>query len=134
VEALVAKRVDQRPVAGFNLIAVVGGEGLCLHWDGALRPVSFGRGAHVVSSNYDLNDPAMPEKAIFDRWSAGVHSESRLVEFLSSHEGPRPVCKHDGAYGTVSSTLYVTSPVPRLLHAAGPPCSAPFANFSPLLG
>ena len=36
-----AKRVDERPVAGFNLVASIDGEGLALHYDGALRPVQL---------------------------------------------------------------------------------------------
>ncbi len=145
-------------MAGFNLVAVVDGEGLCLHWDGALRPVRFGRGsasrtsdpalrrtsAHVISSNYDLDDPSMPEKAVFDRWVAGgAPTEARLKEFLSSHDGARPVCKDNGEFGTVSSTIYIGNPpsrqeaalrrAGRLLHADGPPCRTPFAECSALL-
>ncbi len=58
VEALVTRRTAERPLAGFNLVAVLGGEGVCFHWDGELRPVRFGPGLHVVSSNRDLDDDA----------------------------------------------------------------------------
>jgi len=120
------------PVAGFNLVAVAEGEGLCLHWDGSLRATSFGAGAHVISSNYDLDDAEMPEKAVFDAWLArGEATEPRLVEFLSSHDGTRPVCKHGTEFGTVSSTLYVES-TGRLLHADGPPCRTAFAECASL--
>lgn len=135
MQALVEKRVGERPVAGFNLVAVLGSEGLCLHWDGTLRPVAIGPGAHVVSTDRDLDDPAMPEKAVFDRWLAGIEGipdDGALIRFLSSHEGERPVCKHGDAYGTVSSTIYIDSARgPRLLHAAGAPCAAGFAEAGP---
>jgi hypothetical protein len=133
VEALVARRVSERPVAGFNLVAVAEGEGICLHWDGTLRPVRFGPGAHVVSTDRDLDDPAMPEKHLFDRVVSGLREppgEDALRAFLASHEGERPVCKHGDRFGTVSSTIYAAG---RLLHAGGPPCRAPFADLSALL-
>ncbi|MGH7266790.1 MAG: NRDE family protein, partial [Candidatus Rokuibacteriota bacterium] len=47
VETLVAERTAAGPLAGFNLVAVRDGAGVCLHWDGALRPVRFGPGLHV---------------------------------------------------------------------------------------
>ena len=119
------KRVDERPVAGFNLVAVIGGEGLCLHYDGELRPQKMAPGAHVISTNRDLNDSDMPEKRIFDRMF-GDPTEERLKEYLASHEGERPVCKHGEKFGTVSSALYMESKNPRFLFADGPPCRTEF--------
>lgn len=124
-------------MAGFNLVAVVNGEGLCLHYDGALRPVRFGAGAHVVSSNRDFNDPSMPERQVFDRWRStlqGIPGGLALTRFLSSHEGERPVCKHGREFGTVSaSLLFSSSAGMRLLHADGPPCSTAFEDYSAFL-
>jgi hypothetical protein len=113
---------------------VAGDEGLCVHYDGALRPVRFGPGAHVVSSDRDLDDPALPEKRRFDALLAstsGAPDDEALRSFLSSHEGDRPVCKHNERFGTVSSTIYRPG---RLLHAEGPPCRTPYADLSGLLG
>src|SRR6185503_8477278 len=70
VEGIVERRVRDHPFAGFNLVAVVDGQGLCLHYDGTLRRAPFGPGVHVVSSDRDLNDPEMPEKKIVDRFVA----------------------------------------------------------------
>lgn len=120
-------------MAGFNLVAVSGTEGICLHWDGSLRPVRFGPGAHVVSTNSDLDEPAMPEKRIFDaRFPDGRLPDDRgLREFLRSHEGDRPVCKHGDRYGTVSSTiLELALGGLRFLYADGPPCRAEFRDYS----
>ena len=65
----------------------------------------------------------------------------RLQSALGTHHGDRgpreSLCVHtDGNYGTVSSTILMTAPggqEARMLHAAGPPCTAPFADCSHLL-
>jgi hypothetical protein len=133
VAEFTARRVREKPIAGFNLAAVEGARGLCLHWDGSLRPVPFGIGLHVLSTDRDLDDPALPEKALFDR-VRGLPDEGGLKELLRSHEGDRPVCKHGDRFGTVSSAIYArTRDGHRLLYAAGPPCRAPFVDFSSAL-
>jgi uncharacterized protein with NRDE domain len=136
VEALVAARTAERPLAGFNLVAVRDGEGVCLHWDGALRPVRFGAGLHVVSNNRDLDDAGMPEKKIvdtFDAARAGLPDTTALQDLLRAHDGERPICKHEERYGTVSSTIYVgRRGAPRLLYADGAPCRRPFRDYPAL--
>lgn len=130
VERLVHAHTAERPVGGMNLIAVAGREGISLHWDGALRGVRLGRGAHVVSTDWDIDDPRLPERAAFEKRLGAATARpatADLVAFLGSHEGDRPVCKHGPAFGTVSSTIYIAgSEGPSLLHAEGPPCSTPF--------
>jgi hypothetical protein len=130
VEGIVERRVRDHPMAGFNLVAIVEGQGLCLHYDGTLRRAPFGAGVHVVSSDRDLDDPAMPEKQCLDRFVAGrtgVPDGAALQTFLASHEGDRPVCKHGDGYGTVSSTILVDDGQgAKLLYSAGPPCRSPF--------
>jgi hypothetical protein len=126
--------VDDRPVAGFNLAAVVDGEGLCLHFDGELRPVPMGPGLHVVSTDRDLDDPTMPERRVVEAWAADAGrppSEAELTRLLATHDGDRPICKHGDRFGTVSSTIYIESSPPRLLHAEGPPCRTPFLEAQP---
>jgi len=126
VEGIVERRVRDHPVAGFNLVAIVEGQGLCLHYDGTLRRAPFGAGVHVVSSDRDLDDPAMPEKAVLDRFVVahpGVPDPAVLQTFLASHEGERPVCKHGEGYGTVSSTILIDDgQSARMLYSEGPPC------------
>ncbi len=138
VEALVATRTAEQPLAGFNLIVVSAGAGACFHWDGRLRPVRFGAGLHVVSNNRDLDDPTMPEKKIVDAFSAtyaGPPDDAGLQELLRTHDGERPICKHEERYGTVSSTIYVDQRTgPRLLYAEGAPCRHPFREYSDLIG
>ncbi|HEV3026779.1 MAG TPA: NRDE family protein [Planctomycetota bacterium] len=138
VEGVVERRVRDHPVAGFNLVAIVHGQGLCLEHDGALRRAPFGSGVHVVSSDRDLDDPAMPEKQCLDRFVAahpGVPDADALRSFLSSHEGERPVCKHGDGYGTVSSTILIDDgKSTRMLYAAGPPCLTPFREVPGTFG
>jgi uncharacterized protein with NRDE domain len=137
VEALVVRRTAERPIAGFNLVAVLDGAGVCLHWDGRLRPVRFGPGLHVVSSNRDLDEDAMPERKaveVFDAALAGLPDEAALAGLLRSHEGERPICKHEERYGTVSSSIYIARrDAPRLLHAEGAPCRHAFGDCSAAL-
>ena len=110
---------------------MVEGEGLALHYDGTLRPIAFGPGAHVISSDRDLDDPSMPEKQIFDRsFAPGLPDDASMRRFLASHEGERPVCKHRERFGTVSSTIYVAGR--SFLFAPGPPCRTPLQDLSRL--
>jgi hypothetical protein len=130
VEGLLARRVEERPTAGFNLVAALEGEAVCIHWDGRFRPVRIPPGPHVLSSDHDLDDPALPEAAAFSRAfppsSSDPPDPTALRAFLGSHEGARPVCKHGAGFGTVSSTIFSDGPEgPRMLHAAGPPCTTP---------
>jgi hypothetical protein len=115
-------------VAGFNLIAALDGAALALMWDGRLRAAELGPGAHVVSSDRDVDDPSLDERVAFERFLSGTPADpERLPEFLRSHDGPRPVCKHGERFGTVSSTVYEdANGRRRLWHAQGPPCRAPF--------
>lgn len=133
VEGIVERRIRDHAFAGFNLVAVLDGQGLCLHYDGTLRRAPFGTGVHVVSSDRDLDDPGMPEKRILDRFVAlnpGVPDVDALRSVLSSHEGDRAVCKHGDGYGTVSSSILIDRGDGfRLLHAGGPPCRTPFAEI-----
>lgn len=128
IERLVRARTSERAVGGMNLLAVMGGEGVCLHWDGTVRTTRLGRGAHVVSSDWDVDDPRLPERAAFERHFPDPSRPPdlpALIGFLSSHDGERPVCKHGHLFGTVSSTIY--APDASLLHAEGPPCDTPFS-------
>ncbi len=137
MEALIRRRVDERPVAGFNLVAVADGAGICLHYDGELRVAEFGRGLHVVSTDRDLDEPRLSERLAIDRVRvAGPLSAdpAGLAGFLGSHEGERPVCKHGERFGTVSSTVFASGPSgSRLWYADGPPCRTPFRDLTGIL-
>jgi len=129
----VRKRVDERPVAGFNLVAAIDGEGVCLHYDGAVRPAPLGPGLHVISTDRDADDAAMPELGSVRAALQAPPAETALRGVLARHDGERPICKHGDTFGTVSSTIYIEGPRPRLLHAEGLPCRADFQDFSKLI-
>jgi hypothetical protein len=129
---LAEKRVRENTFPGFNWIAVQGDEGVALHFDGTIRKVSFGAGAHVISSDRDLDDPEMPEKLLFHRsFGPGLPDLGAIQAYLRSHDGERPVCKHQEHFGTVSSTIYQGGASPRYLFAAGPSCRT---RFEPVPG
>jgi uncharacterized protein with NRDE domain len=130
VQELVLARVRERTMAGFNLLAVRGSQGVCIHFDGEVRPQPFGPGLHVVSSDRDLDDPSMPELQIVKK--SWAEDEAALKRLVASHEGDRPICKHGEKYGTVSSTLYWESSG-RLLHSGGLPCRNAFEDYSSLV-
>jgi uncharacterized protein with NRDE domain len=134
VEDAAARSVERSHMAGFNLVAISGAEGICLHFDGVLRPVKFGPGIHVVSSDVDLDDPAMPEKRVLNEFmvrNPGLPSANALTEFLASHEGPRPICKHGDRFGTVSSTiLSFGTDGARMLYADGRPCVTDYTDVA----
>ena len=127
------KRVDERPVAGFNLVAAVDGEAVCLHFDGAVRPAILGPGLHVISTDRDVDDASMPELGSVRAALQTPPTEAALRGLVGRHDGERPICKHGDTYGTVSSSIYIEEPRPRLLHADGLPCRAEFQDFSKLL-
>jgi uncharacterized protein with NRDE domain len=137
LEDLVARQTRLQPVAGFNLVAVLGGEGISFHWNGTLGVTGFGPGLHVISNDRDLDEDGMPEKKTLEAFAASLArlpDETALASFLRSHEGERPICKHGETYGTVSSTIYVSRRgAPTLLYAAGPPCRTVFSDYSALL-
>jgi uncharacterized protein with NRDE domain len=59
--------------------------------------------------------------------------EPALVRLLADHEGTDPFCRHSERYGTVCSSLLRLGPGGEVVlrFAAGPPCSAPFADVVP---
>jgi hypothetical protein len=79
----------------------------------------------------------MPDKKIVDVFGAALvrlPDEAALQELLRTHDGERPICKHEERYGTVSSTIYVDGQDgPRLLYADGAPCQGLFRDYSSLL-
>lgn len=141
VQRFVTEQTASLRYPGFNLIAMQHGRGICLQFDGRIRPVRIDGGVHVVSSHRDMDDPNMPErKVVLSRlagWAGMGMLEDRLRDILRDHEETDgwAVCKHGNGYGTVSSTLIV---VPsgglqgiRYLYSAGPSCRNAFQDVSP---
>jgi uncharacterized protein with NRDE domain len=90
--------------------------------------------------SHPLSDPAPGSlNALLAMLQAVCQSHQeveRIVEAPNEHRGNRAICVHTSEqYGTVSSSLlaiggdWATS---RYLHAEGPPCLAPYHDFSAL--
>ena len=116
IEPLAAEHVQHGKSAGFNLVSLRDGHGLCWHYDGTLRRVPLDGSLHVISSHRDMDDPAMPERrVVMNTWTGDGdrdrdHLLERLKEILRDHsDGGSAICKHADGYGTVSSTLIVST-------------------------
>lgn len=142
VEQRVAERTSTHRYAGFNLVALREGRGICIHFDGRPRPVPIEGGIHVVSSHRDMDDLAMPErKVVLDRITGKEPLDGlldRLRELLRDHEETNgwAICKHGHGYGTVSSALLV---IPsegtdglQYWYSAGPSCRNRMDDHTPL--
>lgn len=141
VERFVRDRTAATRFAGFNLVAMLGGRGICLQFDGQIRPVRIDGGTHVLSSHRDMDDPRMPERRVIAARIAGWDRLDTLVErlkgALTDHEETDgwAVCKHGNGYGTVSSTLLVLPSGGlagvRYWYSAGPSCRNPLREITP---
>jgi len=142
VERLVSSRTAEKSYAGFNLVAMREGRGVCLHYDGKVRPVLIEAGIHVVSSHRDMDDPIMPErKVVLSRLTGRDPLESMLAhlrELLRDHQETNgwAICKHGHGYGTVSSSLLVIPSAGaagfQYGYSAGPSCRNSLADYSSL--
>jgi hypothetical protein len=112
----------------------------CIHtWDGGrARMIEPAPGWHALTHS-DPDDPGEPRTAWLLGSLAAFHPSSRaaaeagLIERLSRTEDPA-VCLRRGRIVTVSSALVWLAPAEaHYRHAEGPPCDAPFVDFSPLL-
>jgi hypothetical protein len=108
-------------------------------WDGEVaRMIEPAPGWHVLTHT-EMDDRQEPRTA----WLLGSLAafkpsspeEARrgVIERLARHEEP-PVCLHQGPVRTVSSSWVEFGPRGvRYEHAEGPPCTAPFVDYSALL-
>jgi hypothetical protein len=110
-----------------------------LAWDGAVaRMTEPSPGWHVLTHT-DIDDVEEPRAAwVLDSlttFKPGTPEEARrgVIERLSRHEAPA-VCIHDGPVRTVSASwVEFGSHGVRYQHAEGPPCTAPFVDYTSLL-
>ena len=127
-------RAEAESFAGFNVAVLERGTGWVLHYDGALREVELGPGVYVLTTDQDCDEPGMAEAEVVGRSRLDLEA---LPGLLGSHEGDPPICKHGPVRGTVSSSIigvHKGGPTRSIfLHASGPPCQAPFEDYSDLL-
>jgi uncharacterized protein with NRDE domain len=134
--------LHQQPYAGANFLcadasrAVVVHAGECL----CIRPLP--PGIHVLT-NGDVNDRSDPRLKYALDWlnrrayDAAADCVQALRE-LCTQQGPEhpPICFHAGDRGTVSSSIIALGREgtdSAYLHAQGPPCQTPYADYSHLL-
>lgn len=127
----------------FNLFVADGRRAALISYEGSPRRVDLAAGAHVIG-NADPAAPPTPKVArIAEEARCIAHGPAddaleSLAEECRSHDGDpfRATCVHAGAYGTRSSALLSLSADPNrsaLRFADGPPCSARYEDFTPLL-
>jgi uncharacterized protein with NRDE domain len=119
VEKLVRSRLAEHKIGGFNLVAVMSGEGVCFHYDGTLRPVRLSPGVHVVTSNHDLDEDTAERRVV----AASKWDEASLKRLVADESN----CKHGEKFGTVSSTILGPG---SFLYADGMPCQAEFRKYT----
>lgn len=128
----------------FNLFLADAHDAFALVYDGAPRLLPLAPGVHVVG-NADPDARSVPkirrtlERA--EQVAGGPADAIRdgLAALCRTHgDDPDPkgdTCVHLGGYGTRSSSLLRLGAAggDRLEHAAGPPCTSPYQDFTPLL-
>jgi uncharacterized protein with NRDE domain len=142
-----ASRASQLPPGAynpFNLFLADGTRAFTVVYDEGSKVEEVAPGVHVVG-NADPNARDVPKIArLIDRAeSAAAGPPEALLPALAAvcrgHEGASPreaACIHAGSYGTCSSTLLrlgTDRTGGELWFADGPPCEAPYQDFSPLL-
>jgi uncharacterized protein with NRDE domain len=120
----------QRQFNPFNLIAVDGQEAWAATWRGEVTPL--GAGIHVIVSQGDADDPALPRVRRGRRLARRLEPArldlptllSGLAQICANRTRPDPICRPGGARGTVSSSLIAVDQRGQLAaywHAPGPP-------------
>jgi uncharacterized protein with NRDE domain len=130
-----AVELAERPRNPFHLLCADAGGGWVATWRGDVQALD--RGAHVLTNRGALDDPALPvvqrARALLDPINVGALSLEPLLAALGAlcadGQGPDPICRVGGEYGTVSSSLIALGQNGRTAaywHAEGPPSEAPY--------
>jgi uncharacterized protein with NRDE domain len=119
----------------FNLLCASPARGWVATWRGELLPLT--PGAHVLTSAGDLDGDDLPKVRRARELLADVDLATpsldallrKLGRLCADTTGPDPICRRDGPYGTVSSSLIALGTdgsIAAYWHAAGPPSDAPY--------
>lgn len=129
----------QRTVYGnFHLLASDGTWAFVARYhDGWTEFTDLDGGDHFLTNEDDLDEPRVEEIAAGAGGDAAAEAD-RLQRILGLHDpvlpGGRAPCKHDGGRGTVSAAVLAVPDAGMagavVRFAAGPPCTAPFADLS----
>ena len=127
----------------FNLFLADARDAFAVVYEGAPTLLSLAPGVHVVgNADPDARDVPKIRRALerAERVAAGAADAIRdgLAALCRTHgddaDPKGDTCVHLGGYGTRSSSLLRLGPAgDRLEHAAGPPCTSTYEDFTPLL-
>lgn len=136
---------DRAAFSGFNLLCADSGGAFIAHYNGDLRVTALPPGVHIIG-NTDLNDAACWKVAraralIESMDTADIDALVRgLKAMCADHTppnagwpgDPEPICVHDTARGTLSSSIISISSSREVgyLHAQGRPCEAEYLRYS----
>lgn len=65
-----------------------------------------------------------------DEGGAWSDTEAWIMERMTSHEGPAPVCRHNLAESTIATSIFASNP-PMLLTSFGPGCEGHWGRWTP---
>lgn len=127
----------------FNLFLADARDAFAVVYEGGPALLALAPGIHVVgNADPDARDVPKIRRTLerAEQVAAGPADAIRdgLAALCRTHgDDPDPkgdTCVHLGGYGTRSSSLLRLGPVgDRLEHAAGPPCTSAYEDFTPLL-
>jgi uncharacterized protein with NRDE domain len=146
--AAAAEALERTPAGAynpFNLFVADGEDAFVATCEEEVSVRGLDAGPHVIG-NADPDDTAVPKvgRLMAEARAAAALPVDAVLGFLGGvcgrHEGtPRPLdetCIHTSVYGTRSSTLLALGEQERddaLRFSDGPPCSAPYLDFTHLL-
>jgi len=134
-------RGQRSPYNNFHLLAADRAGAIVVRYhDGWTELTDLEDGDHFLTNEDELDEPSV--EALAAPGAEGPAAEAaRVAALLGLHDpvlpGGRAPCKHDGERGTVSSSVIALGEEGAgdgvMLFAAGPPCTSPFEDLSPLL-
>jgi uncharacterized protein with NRDE domain len=154
VDALAAQTADEAACRAseissgthnpFNLLLADRDRAFTVVYEDGPKVREIGPGVHVIgNADPDARDVPKIGRLLARAESAAARPADQVLSALAAlcrgHEGASPredACIHAGSYGTRSSTLLrlgVEGAGDEFWFADGPPCVAPYEDFSPLL-
>ncbi|MHB1426275.1 MAG: NRDE family protein [Gemmataceae bacterium] len=136
------RALEQDPFAGANFLCADTDRAVVIQAGDWLRIRPLPPGVHVLA-NRDVNDPSDARVQYALDWLNQRTYDSAddcvraLRELCAQHQPDHPpVCFRDRDRGTLSSTIVALRRArsdSTYLHAQGPPCEAPYADYSHML-
>lgn len=136
------RALEQNHYAGANVLCADASRAVIIQAGDWLRVQPLPPGIHVLT-NRDVNDASDPRLNYARNWlnrrsyATAADCVRALAELCAQHEpDDPPMSFRDGDHGTVSSSIVAlrgTLTDSAYLHAQGPPCQTPYADYAHLL-